>query len=162
MPKFSTTLVDQLTRGITTEKIALSIAVGSLCAFFPVLGAATPLCLVAGIALGLNQPVIQIVNVATVPVYPLAVFGLVRLGDLFLGSSHQHGEVEATAALLWRDPGQFFGRVCTIAGHAVVGWAVLAPLWIVAGYFGLLPLVRAVARARRGRPAMATAPAQPR
>jgi hypothetical protein len=43
-----------------------------------------------------------------------------------------------------------------------VGWAVLAPLWIVAGYFGLLPLVRAVARARRGRPAMATAPAQPR
>jgi uncharacterized protein (DUF2062 family) len=141
----------QLTRGITPEKIALSLAVGSLCAFFPVLGAATPLCFLAGLALRLNQPVIQIVNCATIPLYPLAVLAWFRLGNVFLGAPGvQFGGRVATASF-WSDPARFVHDVAAFAGHAVLGWAVAAPLWVGAGYFSLLPVIRAVAAARGGR-----------
>ena len=52
----------QLTQGVTPEKVSLTIAVGSALALFPILGTTTWLCVLAGIALGLNQAIIQGVN----------------------------------------------------------------------------------------------------
>ena len=59
----------QLTQGVTPQKVALSLAVGSALALFPILGTTTALCLVAGVALGLNQPIIQGVNALCTFVY---------------------------------------------------------------------------------------------
>ncbi|MGC4071325.1 MAG: DUF2062 domain-containing protein [Nibricoccus sp.] len=47
-------LVAQLTQGITPEKIALTLAVGTACALFPIIGMTTLLCALAAIALRLN------------------------------------------------------------------------------------------------------------
>jgi uncharacterized protein (DUF2062 family) len=133
----------QLTQGITVEKIALSVAVGSFCAFFPVLGAATPLCLAVGVALRLNQPVVQVINWVTLPLYLPLVCVLVRLGDLCLGTHRPELNPRIMAELLRHDPGQFFQRSGIIAGHAIVGWALLAPLWMGAGYYLSRHLLRA-------------------
>ncbi len=148
-------LAAQLTQGITPEKIALSLAVGSLCAFFPVLGAATPLCVLAGMALRLNQPVVQLVNGATAPLYPFVVLGLVRIGDRLLGPVQASWDRSAMASLLHHDPVQFLHRFLPLAAHALLGWALLAPAWIGLGYFALLPLVRRAA----ARPAQGTSSA---
>ena len=59
----------QLTQGITPEKIALTLAVGSALALFPILGTTTLLCLLAGILLRLNQPIIQMVNALCTPLH---------------------------------------------------------------------------------------------
>ncbi len=139
-------VVLQLTQGITPEKICLSLVVGSLCAFFPVLGAATPLCILAGVALRLNQPVIQLVNGATAPLYPLVAYGFIRLGDRLLGARAPSLQPQVLAALARTDPGSCLRQLAPLAAHAVLGWATLAPLWIAAGYCGLAPLVRAAAR----------------
>jgi uncharacterized protein (DUF2062 family) len=132
----------QLTQGITAEKIALSLAVGSLCAFFPVLGAATPLCVLAAVALRLNQPVIQLVNAVTAPLYPIVVLGLMRLGDGLLGPAARGFDPRAMVLLLPRDPALCLRVFGPLIGHALLGWALLAPAWIAAGYVLLLPLVR--------------------
>jgi uncharacterized protein (DUF2062 family) len=145
-------VVAEFTRGLTPEKIALSLAVGSFCAFFPILGAATPLCLIAGIALRLNQPVIQTVNGVTSWAYIPLVLVFIRLGDLILGASHVNLDPKLMAALLAKDPAQFFHRFGPTAGHALLGWAVLSPLWIAAVYCGFLPILRMMAR-RTPRPA---------
>jgi uncharacterized protein (DUF2062 family) len=130
-------VAEQFTQGITTEKIALSLAVGSFCAFFPILGAATPLCVVAAAGLRLNQPIVQLVNWGTAPLYLPLVYGFIRLGDLLLGSSR--GQLDAAV---------FFHHFGALVGHALLGWAVLGPFWLGIGYFSALPALRAVAAAR--------------
>jgi uncharacterized protein (DUF2062 family) len=138
-------ILAQLTQGTTPEQISLSLAIGGVCAFFPILGAATPLCLVAGAGLRLNQAVIQLVNGATVPLYPLAVLGLIRLGDALLGRASPALDPRSWAAQLQSDPVQFLHRFGPVAGHALIGWAILAPVCVLGGYLGLVPLVRRVA-----------------
>src|SRR5256885_328582 len=61
-------ILAQLRQGITPEKIALTLALGAALGIFPILGASTLLCAIAGIWLRLNQPVIQLTNYL---VYPL-------------------------------------------------------------------------------------------
>ena len=136
----------QLTQGITPEKLALTIVMACVCAFFPVLGAATPLCLLVGIVLRLNQPLIQIVNAGTSPLYIPVVFLLVRLGESILGARAATLDVASMGALLRHDPRSFIHIFGTIALHAAVGWVALAPFCIGIGYFCLLPAMRAVAR----------------
>jgi len=130
-------VAEQFTQGITTEKIALSLAVGSFCAFFPILGAATPLCVVAAAGFRLNQPIVQIVNWGTAPIYLPLVYGFIRLGDFLLGSSR--GPL---------DPAVLFHHFGALAGHALLGWALLGPFWLGIGYFAALPVLRAIAEAR--------------
>ena len=67
--------------GVSPERIALTLAVGSALALLPILGTTTTLCLIAGIVLGLNQPIIQAVNALCIIVcFPL-IPAFVRLGD---------------------------------------------------------------------------------
>lgn len=103
----------QLRQGLSRRRIAWSLTVGALCAFFPVLGLATPACLVAGCALRLNHPILQAVNLATAPLYVPMVYAFMRLGDLLLGPAR---------------------ALPAMAGHAVLGWFVAAPVWIGIGF----------------------------
>lgn len=138
----------QLTQGATPGRLAMSVAVGSLCAFFPILGAATPLCLLAGCAFRLNHPVIQLLNGATAPLYVPLVLGFVRLGGILAGAAGAGPDLRGLAALAGRDPGLLLQRLAPLAGHALLGWAAAAPLWIALVYGLCAPLFQAAARAR--------------
>ena len=136
----------QLTQGVTPDKISLSIAVGSALAIFPILGTTTTLCLIAGIVLGLNQPIIQGVNALCTFIYFPLLFAFVRLGDALAGSARSSLDVPFMISLLKREPREFYHQFGTTALHGILGWAVVAPIWILAVYFiGLRPL-RAAAR----------------
>src|ERR1035438_2739371 len=76
----------QLTQGITPGKIAMSLAVGSALALFPILGTTTTLCVIAGVVLGLNQPIIQGVNALCTFVYFPLIVAFVRLGAAIAGT----------------------------------------------------------------------------
>jgi uncharacterized protein (DUF2062 family) len=142
-------VLGQLRQGITPEKISLSLAIGGLCAFFPLLGAATPLCILAGITLRLNQAVIQIVNGVTSPLYPVVVFGLLRLGDRLLGPTHASMVPGAMLALLRHAPLLFLSRCGPLIGHALLGWIIVAPLWVILCHLCLLPILKLVSAHQR-------------
>src|SRR6185436_5374216 len=103
-------IVAQLTQGITPEKIALTIAVGSALALYPMLGVTTIFCFLAGILLRLNQPIIQVVNYLCFPVHLTTIYYCWLWGDRLFGTPHPRMPVRATAEkmwrLLWDDPGQ--------------------------------------------------------
>lgn len=145
----------QLTQGVTPEKISLSIAVGSALALFPILGTTTTLCIVAGIVLGLNQPIIQGVNALCTFVYFPLLLAFVRLGDRVLRSAPSSLNIPLMISTFTHHPGQFFRQFGSTALHAILGWAVVAPFWTVAVYLALLPTLRAAAR--RVRPAALSA-----
>lgn len=139
-------VVHQFTQGITPEKIALTLAVGSACALFPIIGTTTLLCLLVGITLRLNQPVIQAVNLACLPIHLPVIFALFHLGNRLFGV-HSHGLMRlmhdgALSAI--RHPGAFFQQFGDLVLHLAVAWAVIAPLWVALVYLISLPVLREV------------------
>ena len=139
-------IVAQLTQGITPEKIALTVAIGSGVALFPILGTTTLLCFLVALALRLNQPIIQLINQALWPVHIPVIFGCVKLGERILGAHHVPISLHHMQQLFWNHPGEFFQEFGATAGHAIVGWAVVAPFYMGAVYLITLPIMRTVTR----------------
>lgn len=152
----------QLTQGITPEKIALTLAVGSACALFPILGTATLLCLVVGIILRLNQPLIQLVNaVCSIP-HLFGVYALIRFGDLLFGVHHPRFTISefmtrrphtfpniwAIVLTVWREHGLYLQRFGAAALHALVAWAIIAPVWAYLVYRLVYPGLKKAALRR--------------
>ena len=136
----------QLTQGVTPEKVSLTIAVGSALALFPILGTTTWLCVLAGIALGLNQAIIQGVNaLCTFAYFPLIVV-FVRFGDSLAGTPPSRINFPYMISLVTHRPLDFIREFGVTALHAMLGWAVVAPVWIPLVYFIALRPLQAVSR----------------
>jgi uncharacterized protein (DUF2062 family) len=157
----------QLTQGITPEKIALTMAVGSALALFPIFGTTTLLCLLAGIVLKLNQAIIQLVNVLCATIHFPLIVCLFRLGHVAFGVPYTHmglGMMHHMLDTFWEDPTKFFERFGVDALHAIAVWAVLTPFWMIIIYMLALPVVREVLRRRVAlitRTATTTPPVHP-
>jgi uncharacterized protein (DUF2062 family) len=140
-------IVAQLTQGITPEKIALTVAVGSAFALFPVLGTTTLLCFVMAWALRLNQPIVQIINQLLWPLHFPAIFGCIWLGETLFGAPHVHIGIrylKAMSEIIWNDPARFFHTFGLTVMYGVVAWAMLAPFYIVAVFYLALPIAREI------------------
>lgn len=137
-------IVAQLTQGITPEKIALTIAVGSAFALFPVLGTTTLLCFLVAWGLRLNQPIVQLINQALWPAHLPAIVLCIRLGEKIFGAPHVRPSFRAMHNLLWSDPEQFFRRFGLTLMYAIVAWAIITPFYIAIVYYIALPITRKV------------------
>ncbi|MDB6126943.1 MAG: hypothetical protein JWM35_839 [Verrucomicrobia bacterium] len=137
-------IVAQLTQGITPEKIALTLAVGSAFALFPVLGTTTLLCFIVAVALRLNQPLVQLINQALWPLHIPAIFGCVRLGEAMFGAPRVRFSIRHMNELLWHDPSAFMHQFGLTVLYALVAWAVLTPFYITAVYYIALPITREI------------------
>jgi len=142
-------IVAQLTQGITPEKIALTIAVGSALALFPILGTTTLLCFLAGILLRLNQPIIQAVNYLCTPLHIPLIFGFVRAGEWLFAAPHHPFRIRLLAKLVWEEPVRFMHEFGATGFHAIVVWAFFAPFWTTLLYYTALPILREIARVRK-------------
>jgi uncharacterized protein (DUF2062 family) len=136
----------QLTQGVTPQKIALSLAIGSALALFPILGTTTTLCIIAGIALGLNQPILQGMNALCTFIYFPLLYAFVRLGDILARTPRSSLDIPLMISLFSHQPREFFHRFGVTALHAILGWAVVAPFWIPLSYFIALKPLQATAR----------------
>jgi uncharacterized protein (DUF2062 family) len=141
-------IVAQLTQGVTPDKIALTVAVGSALALFPILGTTSLLCLIAGIFLRLNQPIIQVVNWACTPIHIPLIFYCVHLGEKLFGSPHTKFKLQEIAKLLWEDPLLFAQKFGLTGFHACVVWAIAAPFWVAIVYYSSRPIFRKMAKVR--------------
>ncbi len=139
----------------------LWIAVGSALALFPILGTTTLLCFAVGLALRLNQPIIQLLNQALWPVHVPAIFLCVHLGERIFNVHHGRFNIRQMSALFWNEPARFFHDFGALAFHAIVAWAILAPFYIVAVYYISLPLMRGIARLKAEAAAKTPAPSEP-
>jgi uncharacterized protein (DUF2062 family) len=138
----------QLTQGITPEKIALTLSVGSALALFPILGTTTLLCLLAGILLRLNQPIIQIVNALCTPLHLPVIYFMVRLGSWMFDVPSAHMGIRMMNHMLWDDPKEFLERFGQTAIHAIAAWSIIFPFWVTIVYLLALPVLREALRRR--------------
>lgn len=138
----------QLTQGLTPHKIALTIAVGSAIAMFPILGTTTLLCLMVGIVMKLNQPIIQAVNYGCTPLHLTFIFYAFRWGERVFGAAHTRLEFRTMMRLLHEHPLDFVGTYSLTAFHAIIIWAILVPFWATAVYYVVLPIMTGIDRVR--------------
>ncbi|MBW7895990.1 MAG: DUF2062 domain-containing protein [Opitutaceae bacterium] len=143
-------LLAQLTQGVTPDRLAATLAVGTACSLFPFLGLTSLLNLVVGVRLRMNQPILQTLNQLLGPVHLLMILVYVRFGEWLWRSEGAHftvGEVVRT----FRDETLlvFLERFGWAGIHALTAWLVTTPVLIALLYFPLRPVMHRLARLRR-------------
>jgi uncharacterized protein (DUF2062 family) len=162
--KVDSVIVQQLTQGLSAEKIALTIAVGLVIAINPVIGTTTIGCFVAAWALNLNQPIIQVINWSSYALQLLLIFPFIRLGEWIFRAPPERRTFAELAAMTKANPIDSLATLGMTILHAVVAWILVAPFVLGAVYAASLPLLRALAgrvaavRAKGGGAASAPGP----
>lgn len=146
-------VLEQLTQGLSPEKIALTIAIGLVISVIPVIGATTILCTTAAIALRLNQPVIQLINYLSAPLQVLCLLPWIRAGEVMFRQEPLKLSPMEIVKVVTTSPLEAISTLWTSTIHAVAAWAVAGPFLGLALYFLLLPVLRITsARLARTRP----------
>jgi uncharacterized protein (DUF2062 family) len=139
-------VAELLRRGVTPEKMALSLALGVALGVFPILGTTTALCALAGLILRLNLPAIQIVNYFVYPLQIVLLIPFFRLGESLFGAPHLPLSIKLILTMVHAS---FWGAtqfLWTTIWHAAVAWCLLAPLFVGLMYASLVPLLRHMVR----------------
>jgi uncharacterized protein (DUF2062 family) len=137
-------IVDQLTQGLSSDRIALTIAVGLCIAIIPIVGVTTILSFAAAWALRLNQPIIQTINWSSYALQLLLIFPFIRLGERLFRAPRMRMSLDQLVAFVKGDPWGALVALSTTFGHAVVAWLLVVPFVGAAAYFASRPLLRAL------------------
>ncbi len=142
-------LVAQLTQGVTPDKLAATLAVGTACSLFPFLGFTSLLNLAVGVRLRMNQPILQTLNQLLGAVQLVLIIGYVRAGEWLWRAGEDRFTV-ADVLRVFREAslGDFLHRFGWAGVHAFSAWALTTPLLITAVYFAFRPVMRRLARLR--------------
>jgi uncharacterized protein (DUF2062 family) len=144
-------VLDQLRQGITPERIAWSVALGLVVGVVPVLGIATGLCALVGWWLGLNQPVIQVVNYLAYPLQIALLLPFYRAGETLLGREHLPLSLDAITGRFQEGFWVFLREFGGVLAGGVLVWLLVAPVASFALYKVLRPVLRgAAARIQNG------------
>ena len=142
-------IVAQFTQGVTPQKISLTIALGISLGIFPIFGATSTLCAVAGVSLKLNQPVIQLVNWLISPVQMTLILVFVRIGEWLLRAERVSFSVPELFRKFHESPAKFMQEFGMTGLHGIVAWLVIAPFVAALIYFLLLPPLKKLSQTKR-------------
>jgi uncharacterized protein (DUF2062 family) len=131
-------IVAQFTQGFTPQKISLTIALGLNLGIFPILGATTALCAIAGLWFKLNQPVIQLVNWLASPLQLAMILVFVRIGEWIVRASPVSFSIPELFRKFHESPVKFMQEFGMTGLHGIIAWLVIAPFLTALVYFLLL------------------------
>lgn len=135
----------QMTQGISADRIALTLALGFSLGIFPILGSGFLLCGVAAWCLRLNQPLIQAVGTVAYPAQLLLLLPFYRAGEWAFQVPPVPLSIPVLLQEFFRDIPEFLKRYGMTGVRGIVVWAVITPPVGTALYFLLLPCLRRLA-----------------
>lgn len=136
----------QLRQGITPRKIALTIALGFILGLFPILGTTTALCVLFGLILRLNQPIIQLVNWVAAPLQIPGIYFFIRVGEWLTHSAPISFSITALMLAFKTSPIEFLKQYGTTGLRGVLAWLLIAPGIAAVLYAGSLPILKRLSR----------------
>ena len=140
-------IIGMLTQGITADKVSYTIALGTGLSLFPFLGFTSLLNLVVGLALRLNQPLLQGLNQLLGPIHLVMIVLYIRLGEWIWGAEHLPFSI-GLLVQAFRDASftEFLHRFGMAGVHAFTAWLLTFPLLVFTLNRLLRPLIRRIAR----------------
>lgn len=139
-------ILNLLRQGVTPEKMAWSIALGIALGLFPVIGTTTILCALAALAFRLNLPAIQIVNYFVYPLQIALLLPFYRAGEWLFAAPRLPLSLAQARALAGAGMGKSIAALWVTIWHGAVVWCLVAPVFLVAAYLLILPLLRLALR----------------
>lgn len=126
--KVTAPFLNLLLQGVTPDKLALSLALGICISCFPVMGITTILCTVVALTLGLNLTAMIFANYLALPLQFLLLIPFIRLGGRLFRDHRPLPPVEQMMAMIKNNPEQLVKQFWSWQWHAIVGWALVAPI----------------------------------
>ena len=142
----------QLTQGITPDKIAITLALGFTLGIFPILGSGFLLCGLAAWVLKLNQPIIQATGTLAYPLQLILVIPFYRAGESVFDVPAIPLSIPVLLSRFFENIPVFLKDYGMTGVRGILVWSLLAPLLCAALYFGVRPLLRRVALKLRSQP----------
>jgi uncharacterized protein (DUF2062 family) len=139
-------MLAQLRQGITPRKIALTIALGFILGLFPILGTTTALCVLFGLILRLNQPIIQLVNWVAAPLQIPGIYFFIRVGEWLTHSAPISFSITALMLAFKASPIEFLKQYGATGLRGVLAWLLIAPGIAAVLYAGSLPILKRLSR----------------
>jgi uncharacterized protein (DUF2062 family) len=143
-----TPVLDLLRQGVTPEKIAAAIAIGSILGIFPVLGSTMLLCTLASVALGLNLPLIQLVNCVVYPLQLILLIPILQWGQRLFGAAPLPITLANVAAMI---RASVWNTIVTLSGataRGIVVWVLISSVAAPAIYIACVTALRLASRVR--------------
>jgi uncharacterized protein (DUF2062 family) len=137
-----------LSQGVSTRRLALTLALGFAIGCIPVVGIPTVICAALAIALRLNLPAIQAANYAAMPLQVALIVPFMRFGGWLV--SVQPARLLASRALLHLPALSLAAHLGGLAGQALLAWllAAIPAVALMTGMFTIMlrriPMTNAV------------------
>jgi uncharacterized protein (DUF2062 family) len=131
-----------LKQGLSPEKLALCVALGSVIGVFPAIGTTTLLCAFAAWLLRLNQPAIQTVNYVVYPLQFALLIPFYRLGEWLFRVPKLEITARGVKTLIHSGVFNAIHVLWDTTPRAIVAWMLVAPFAIALLYVALVPLFR--------------------
>ena len=135
--------LDLLRRGITPEKIALTVALGLVLGVTPVIGSTTLLCTAAALLLRLNLAAIQLVNGLVYPLQLILIVPFLRAGAWLFGEGADHQlTLTHIRHLIGSDLGHAVAVLWDATMHALVAWLAVSTVAACMVYLAMLLVLK--------------------
>ena len=138
----------QLTQGVTPDRLALTLALGTACSLLPFFGFTWLINLLVGLALRLNQPILHTLNQLLGPLQLALILVYVRAGEFIWRATPVPLSLPTLVAAFRADPWAFLERFGLTGVHAATAWLLSVPVIVAAVYYPLRPVLRRLARLR--------------
>jgi uncharacterized protein (DUF2062 family) len=125
---------EQLTRGVSPEKLSWTIALGLTLGIFPIMGSTSLVCFIAGFFLKLNQPILHLFKTLTYPLHLALILVFIRIGQFLNGVPPIPFSIPQLMVRFKDSPTQFARDFGVAALHGIEAWAIAALI--------LIPLIR--------------------
>lgn len=117
-------VVHWLSQGVSTRRLALTLALGFAVGCIPLIGVPTVLCAVVALVFRLNLPAIQAANYAAMPLQIALIVPFVRLGRWLVPI--RSVPVFDPSALLHLSALHLAAWMSGVAGQALLAWLLVA------------------------------------
>lgn len=134
--------LELLRQGVSPEKLALTIALGSVLGVTPVLGSTLLLCTAASVTLRLNLPAIQLVNALVYPLQFLLLIPFYKLGAWMFRADVSAVSLEGVLGLIQSGVLHAIRTLWWVTMHALVAWLAFGTMACLILYAVLVPILR--------------------
>lgn len=137
-------IVKLLRQGITPEKIALGLSMGTVIGIFPVIGITTLLSAIAAIVFRLNMPAMQVVNYLVYPLQIVLLIPFFHFGALLFGVEPLPLTASELIDMFRVDFWDAIRQLWDTTMRAIVAWCLICGPLLAMLYYTLKPVLKRI------------------
>ena len=135
---------NQLTQGMSIERVSWTVALGIVLGVFPIMGTTTLICVLAAWLLKLNQTLLHVFKSLMYPLHFALILVFIGAGNRLFGEPEIQFSVTEMVLQFKDDPKRFALDFGWAAFRGVIAWGIFAPPAIILLKIATKPVIRKI------------------